>query len=62
MARPDASVSLSALARLGFVELAAASADLTELSELTGIERAELADGMSAPDPDAAVAGMLRIA
>src|SRR5690606_28585937 len=62
MARPDASVSLSALARLGFVELTAASADLTELSELTGIERAELADGMTAADPDAAVAGMLRIA
>ncbi|HTN56514.1 MAG TPA: bifunctional [glutamine synthetase] adenylyltransferase/[glutamine synthetase]-adenylyl-L-tyrosine phosphorylase [Microbacterium sp.] len=62
MARPDASVSLSALARLGFVELTAASADLTELSELTGIDRAELADGMVAADPDAAVAGMLRIA
>ena len=32
MARPDASVSLSALARLGFVELTAASAALSELA------------------------------
>lgn len=62
MARPDASVSLSALARLGFVELTAASTALTELSELTGLARAELADGMAAADPDAAVAAMLRIA
>ncbi|MFP1602324.1 bifunctional [glutamine synthetase] adenylyltransferase/[glutamine synthetase]-adenylyl-L-tyrosine phosphorylase [Microbacterium sp. 2216-1] len=62
MTRPDASVSLSALARLGFVELAAASAELTELSELTGLERTELADGMSAADPDAAVHGLVGIA
>ncbi|UNK72378.1 bifunctional [glutamine synthetase] adenylyltransferase/[glutamine synthetase]-adenylyl-L-tyrosine phosphorylase [Microbacterium sp. H1-D42] len=62
MARPDASVSLSALARLGFVELTAASADLSELAELTGMERAELAEGMSAADPDAAVHGLLRVA
>ncbi|WP_363331434.1 hypothetical protein, partial [Microbacterium sp. 69-10] len=62
MARPDASVSLSALARLGFVELTAASAALSELAELTGLDRAELIDGLGAADPDAAVAGILRIA
>ncbi|WP_336645608.1 bifunctional [glutamine synthetase] adenylyltransferase/[glutamine synthetase]-adenylyl-L-tyrosine phosphorylase [Microbacterium sp. USHLN186] len=62
MARPDASVSLSALARLGFVELTSASADLSELSELTGLDRVELAEGMSAADPDAAVRGLLHVA
>lgn len=62
MARPDASVSLSALARLGFVELSAASAALTELAELTGLERGDLVEGLTAADPDAAVAGVLRIA
>lgn len=62
MARPDASISLSALARLGFVELTSASADLTELSELTGLERAQLADGMVAADPDAAVRGLVGVA
>ncbi|MGB3733044.1 bifunctional [glutamine synthetase] adenylyltransferase/[glutamine synthetase]-adenylyl-L-tyrosine phosphorylase [Microbacterium sp.] len=62
MARPDASVSLSALARLGFVGLTAASAALTELAELTGLERAELAEGLVAADPDAAVAGILQVA
>ncbi|MFD5214952.1 bifunctional [glutamine synthetase] adenylyltransferase/[glutamine synthetase]-adenylyl-L-tyrosine phosphorylase [Microbacterium sp. NPDC058345] len=62
MARPDASVSLSALARLGFVDLSAASAALTELSELTGLDRAELVEGLTAADPDAAVTGMVRIA
>ncbi|WP_309064349.1 bifunctional [glutamine synthetase] adenylyltransferase/[glutamine synthetase]-adenylyl-L-tyrosine phosphorylase [Microbacterium sp.] len=62
MARPDASVSLSALARLGFVELSAASAALTELAELTGLDRVELVDGLDAADPDAAATGLLRIA
>ncbi|MDT0157301.1 bifunctional [glutamine synthetase] adenylyltransferase/[glutamine synthetase]-adenylyl-L-tyrosine phosphorylase [Microbacterium sp. ARD32] len=62
MARPDASVALSALARLGFVGLAAASEALTELSELTGLERTDLVDGLIAADPDDAVAGALRIA
>lgn len=62
MARPDATISLSALARLGFVELTAASADLEELAELTGLERAQLADGLSAADPDAAVRGLLQVA
>ncbi|WP_193598989.1 bifunctional [glutamine synthetase] adenylyltransferase/[glutamine synthetase]-adenylyl-L-tyrosine phosphorylase [Microbacterium sp. YJN-G] len=62
MVRPDASVSLSALARLGFVELTAASTALTELAELTGLDRSILADGMTAADPDAAIAAMLQIA
>ncbi|MEJ1087080.1 bifunctional [glutamine synthetase] adenylyltransferase/[glutamine synthetase]-adenylyl-L-tyrosine phosphorylase [Microbacterium sp. Mu-80] len=62
MTRPDASVSLSALARLGFVQLTGASADLTELAELTGLERTELADGMSAADPDGAVHGLVCVA
>ncbi|BDZ38159.1 glutamate-ammonia-ligase adenylyltransferase [Microbacterium suwonense] len=62
MVRPDASASLSALARLGFDELTEASAALTELAELTGLERAELVDGLRAADPDAAAAGILRIA
>lgn len=62
MARPDAAVSLSALARLGFVDLSAASTGLSELSELTGVDRDELVDGLAAADPDAAVSGILRIA
>lgn len=62
MARPDASISLSALARLGFVELTSASADLTELSDLTGLDRVQLADGMVAADPDAAVRGLVGVA
>ena len=63
MARPVDSVSLSALARLGFTELSAAAQSLTELAELTGIDRGALLDGAGAgADPDAAVAGMLRIA
>lgn len=62
MARPDASASLSALARLGFDELTVASAALTELSDLTGINRAELLEGLTAADPDAAVSGIVRIA
>src|SRR5690606_22364486 len=56
------SVSLSALARLGFVGLTAASAALAELSKLTGIDRADLVDGLVAADPDAAVSGLLHIA
>ncbi|GAA3947604.1 bifunctional [glutamine synthetase] adenylyltransferase/[glutamine synthetase]-adenylyl-L-tyrosine phosphorylase [Microbacterium soli] len=62
MARPEASVSLSALARLGFVELTAASAALTELSALTGMERSDLVTGPAPADPDGALAGLLRIA
>lgn len=62
MARPDDSVSLSALARLGFAELGDASAALTELGELVGRPRAELLRDASAADPDAAVRGILRVA
>ncbi|MBO0979155.1 bifunctional [glutamine synthetase] adenylyltransferase/[glutamine synthetase]-adenylyl-L-tyrosine phosphorylase [Microbacterium sp. SD291] len=62
MARSDDSVSLSALARLGFAELTEAAAGLAELATLLGIERATLLDGADAADPDAAVAGMLRVA
>jgi len=36
MARSDDSVSLSALARLGFAELSEAAANLTELATLIG--------------------------
>lgn len=62
MARLADSVSLSALARLGFTGLSAASAALTELSELTGIDRVVLASGVVAADPDAAVASMVTVA
>lgn len=63
MARPVDSVSLSALARLGFTELSAAAQSLAELSELTGVDRGVLLDGAAGgADPDAAIAGMLRIA
>ena len=62
MARPEASVSLSALARLGFDELSAASAGLDELAELTGLSRAELVDGAAAADPDGALEGLVRVA
>ncbi|WEK59925.1 MAG: bifunctional [glutamine synthetase] adenylyltransferase/[glutamine synthetase]-adenylyl-L-tyrosine phosphorylase [Candidatus Microbacterium colombiense] len=63
MARPDDSVSLSALARLGFSELSEAAADLAELAEILGIPRSEILDGAArAPDADAAVRGMLRVA
>lgn len=63
MARPDDSVSLSALARLGFAELSEAAAELAELSTILGLSRAEILDGAAgAPDADAAVRGMLRVA
>ncbi|GAA5151749.1 bifunctional [glutamine synthetase] adenylyltransferase/[glutamine synthetase]-adenylyl-L-tyrosine phosphorylase [Microbacterium pseudoresistens] len=62
MPRPDASVSLSALARLGFIELAVAAQSLTELAETTGLDRGELVDGLIAADPDEALAGLLRVA
>ena len=41
MARPDDSVSLSALARLGFAELSEAAAALTELSGILDRPRTE---------------------
>lgn len=62
MPRPDASVSLSALARLGFDDLSAAAAALSDLSATTGADRVTLLDGFSAADPDEAVAGILRVA
>ncbi|WP_431806145.1 bifunctional [glutamine synthetase] adenylyltransferase/[glutamine synthetase]-adenylyl-L-tyrosine phosphorylase [Microbacterium paraoxydans] len=62
MARPDAAVSLSALARIGFSELSDAAASLAELEALLGRPRAGLLDGMEAADPDAAVRGLLRVA
>ena len=62
MARSDDSVSLSALARLGFAELSEASANLTELAGILGLDRGVLVAGATAADPDAAVEGMLRVA
>ena len=62
MARSDDSVSLSALARLGFAELSEASANLTELADTLGLDRAALVAEATAADPDAAVEGMLRVA
>ncbi len=62
MARPDASVSLSALARLGFAELSEAAASLAELESLLDVPRTMLLEASVAADPDAAVRGMLRVA
>jgi glutamate-ammonia-ligase adenylyltransferase len=62
MARPDDSVSLSALARLGFDDLGEAAASLAELADLVARDRADLLRGADAADPDAAVRGMLRVA
>lgn len=62
MARSDDSVSLSALARLGFAELSEAAANLAELAELLGLERSMLLGEADGADPDSAVEGMLRVA
>jgi len=62
MARTDDSVSLSALARIGFAELSEAAGALAELGNALGIERAQLLDGADAADPDAALEGLLRVA
>lgn len=62
MARPDDSVSLSALARLGFAELSEAAASLSELATALDISRSSLLEGAAAADPDAAVRGMVRVA
>ncbi|WP_424935839.1 MULTISPECIES: bifunctional [glutamine synthetase] adenylyltransferase/[glutamine synthetase]-adenylyl-L-tyrosine phosphorylase [Bacteria] len=62
MPRPDASVSLSALARIGFADLSTAAAALHEIGELTGIDRAVLIDDVSAADPDGAADGLLHLA
>ncbi len=61
MPRSDDSLSLTALARLGFVGLSAASAGLAELSGITGIAPAELIEGMRSADPDEALAGLIRV-
>jgi len=62
MARPDDSVSLSALARLGFSELSEAAAGLAELAEILDQPRTVLLESADAADPDAAVRGLLRVA
>ncbi|KJL27806.1 bifunctional [glutamine synthetase] adenylyltransferase/[glutamine synthetase]-adenylyl-L-tyrosine phosphorylase [Microbacterium oxydans] len=62
MARPDDSVSLSALARLGFAELSEAAASLSELADILDSPRAEILDAAGVADPDAAVRGLLRVA
>ncbi len=62
MARSDDSVSLSALARLGFAELSEAAENLAELASLLGVDRTALLAQADAADPDAAVHGMLRVA
>ncbi len=62
MARSDDSVSLSALARLGFAELSEAASTLAELATLLGSDRSVLLDGAEAADPDVALDGMMRIA
>ncbi|WP_337026645.1 bifunctional [glutamine synthetase] adenylyltransferase/[glutamine synthetase]-adenylyl-L-tyrosine phosphorylase [Microbacterium sp. LB16] len=62
MARPDDSVSLSALARLGFAELSDAAASLSELATILDRPREVLLEAQDAADPDAAVRGLLRVA
>ena len=62
MARPDDSVSLSALARLGFAELSDAAASLSELAGILDRPRDVLLEAQDAADPDAAVRGLLRVA
>ncbi|MFK3679016.1 bifunctional [glutamine synthetase] adenylyltransferase/[glutamine synthetase]-adenylyl-L-tyrosine phosphorylase [Microbacterium sp. NPDC090218] len=62
MARPDDSVSLSALARLGFAELSEAAASLSELADILDRPRSVLLEADDAADPDAAVRGLLRVA
>ena len=62
MARPDDSVSLSALARLGFADLSEAAASLAELATTLDRPRAAVLDAANVADPDAAVRGLLRVA
>ncbi|WP_439902846.1 bifunctional [glutamine synthetase] adenylyltransferase/[glutamine synthetase]-adenylyl-L-tyrosine phosphorylase [Microbacterium azadirachtae] len=61
MPRFDDSLSLSALARLGFVGLSAASAGLGELAEIAGVPPAGLIAGLRSADPDEALAGLIRV-
>jgi len=60
--RFDDSLSLSALARLGFVGLSAASTGLRELSEITGLTPSTLIEPLRSADPDEALAGLIRVA
>lgn len=62
MVRSDDAVSLSALARLGFSELSEAASELGELAELVDLDKRGLVEGITAADPDTAVAGLLRVA
>ena len=62
MARSHSALSRSALARLGFAELASGAAAVEELSALVGIDGAVLLSGAAAADPDSAAEGMLRVA
>lgn len=62
MARPDAPLSLSALARRGFAGLSVAAERLEELARLTGLAPAELLGEQDAADPDTALSGLVRIA
>ncbi|WP_067199790.1 bifunctional [glutamine synthetase] adenylyltransferase/[glutamine synthetase]-adenylyl-L-tyrosine phosphorylase [Microbacterium sp. XT11] len=62
MARSHDSVSLSALARLGFTDLGDAASALDELASLLRSDRAGVLDGAEAADPDSALQGLLRIA
>ncbi|MCE4025136.1 bifunctional [glutamine synthetase] adenylyltransferase/[glutamine synthetase]-adenylyl-L-tyrosine phosphorylase [Microbacterium sp. Au-Mic1] len=62
MPRFDDSLSLSALARLGFVGLSAASAGLRELGEITGLAPSSLIEPLRSADPDEALAGLIRVA
>lgn len=60
VARSDDTLSLSALARLGFVGLSAAAAGLRELSEIAGLPPVALIEGLHSADPDEALAGLSR--
>ncbi len=63
MSSTERSSALSELARLGFGHLDAAEELLAEVSAATGVQRDELvADSPLAADPDAALAGIARIA
>ncbi|MEZ3161039.1 bifunctional [glutamine synthetase] adenylyltransferase/[glutamine synthetase]-adenylyl-L-tyrosine phosphorylase [Microbacterium sp. BWT-B31] len=63
MSTNDRSGPLTGLARVGFSELAGADAELGELAQLLGLERAELVESAArAADPDAAVSAIVRVA
>ncbi|GAA3771146.1 bifunctional [glutamine synthetase] adenylyltransferase/[glutamine synthetase]-adenylyl-L-tyrosine phosphorylase [Microbacterium kribbense] len=63
MARADRASGLTALARAGFAQLAAAGEHLTELSEATGLARAALLEPVAvAADPDGALEALVLVA